>query len=318
MSSVRIDAEAFADIRITMLAELAGYNAYEALGRLAHLWRYCTQKGTYIVPAEFIYASLRIEPDGFIATGLGERVEQGIRVRGTEGRIEWLAERRAAARAGGVANKIRLANKPAANANEEPNGSQTGSELKPSGSQAAAKKEPNGSPLTLALTLTPTDQDQTPVVPTGDVTEINGSGYATKPKRGRPRKPKPSEPTEAERASVRVILDKLGSHNGVRYSGSDAHTALIVRHLRDGLDEMDLRYVVLHCAEELDWKNNPKLRPYLRPETLFGPQTIAKYLDAARTLRAQREAERNDGTTAYTAPEQFGDAFAEPDWMVPQ
>jgi hypothetical protein len=111
-----------------------------------------------------------------------------------------------------------------------------------------------------------------------------------KPKRGRPRKPKPSEPTESERASAMLILGKLGEHNGIRYAGSDAHVALIVRHLRNGADEMDLRYVVHHCAEELAWKHKPEMRHNLRPETLFGPMTFSRYIDAARTLRAQHEA----------------------------
>lgn len=79
------------------------------------------------------------------------------------------------------------------------------------------------------------------------------------------------------------VLGKLGSRNGVRYSGSAEHMRLIVAHLRNGVDEMDLRYVVGYCAIELGWQEDPDMQPYLRPETLFGPKTLSKYLDAART-----------------------------------
>jgi uncharacterized phage protein (TIGR02220 family) len=96
------------------------------------------------------------------------------------------------------------------------------------------------------------------------------------------KRPKPSEPTQAEAAIARTVLDKLGEYNGVRYSGTAEHTRLIVNQLRAGLSEADLRKVIGYCAFEKGWKDDPEMLPYLRPETLFGPRTISKYLDPAR------------------------------------
>lgn len=78
------------------------------------------------------------------------------------------------------------------------------------------------------------------------------------------------------------VLDKLSARNGVRYSGSAEHVRLIVAQFRNGLTEADLRKVIGYCADELEWQDKPGMAIYLRPETLFGPKTITKYLDPAR------------------------------------
>ena len=115
----------------------------------------------------------------------------------------------------------------------------------------------------------------------------------------RARKTKPSEASEI--ASVRVVLDKLTAQNGVRYSGTEAHTKLIIRQLRRGIPEMDMRAVIGYCAVELGWATDDAMVKYLRPETLFGPDTISKYLDPARNWFAKlpgaksQPLERTDG-----------------------
>lgn len=120
----------------------------------------------------------------------------------------------------------------------------------------------------------------------------------------RSRKPKPSEPTAAERESVRVVLEKLSARNGVRYSGTAEHTRLIVNHLRAGVSEMDLRAVVGYCALELGWSSNPDMAKYLRPETLFGPKTLDRYLDPARTWFGKLPEDQPPP-----------DPYTEPNWM---
>lgn len=77
------------------------------------------------------------------------------------------------------------------------------------------------------------------------------------------------------------MLEKLTAQNGVRYSGTDTHTKLIVRQLRRGVSEIDMRAVIGYCAVELAWRDGDMAK-YLRPETLFGPESISKYLDPAR------------------------------------
>lgn len=104
------------------------------------------------------------------------------------------------------------------------------------------------------------------------------------------RRPAPKvDATPAELASVRVILDRLSTVAGVAYRGCDDHVRLIVSQLRNGITEPELRAVVAYCANE--WDGKPEMRRYLRPETLFGPKTISRYLDQARTDYAKEIAE---------------------------
>lgn len=134
--------------------------------------------------------------------------------------------------------------------------------------------------------------------------------------------------TDAELATVRVVLDRLSERSGVAYRGGEKHTRLIVARLRQGVTEWDMRRVIGYCAEKLQWQGNPKMHHCLRPETLFGPETIEKYLDAARSwapgpppeeeqaqappllrLIPADEAKRNAAT--LTGPE-----WEEPSWMT--
>src|SRR5687767_12450297 len=132
---------AFADARIELLGDVAGYNRFEALGRLAHLWRVCTQRKAYVVSTSLVIATLGPKGvEALLESELGERADEGrIRVRGTEGRIEWLEAKKRAAAAGGEANRRRLASHPLAD-----------------GSQDQATTDPTPSPLTLSPSLSPT------------------------------------------------------------------------------------------------------------------------------------------------------------------
>lgn len=143
---VRIEDEAFADVRIEMLGTLAGYNRFEALGRLAYLWRMCTQRGAYVVTEAFVSAALGDRGvEALLGAELGERTEGGIRVRGTQGRIEWLEKKRAQSKAGGKANASRH------QAETEPNGSHPA----PMNPDSAPIIEPTPSPLPLTPSITP-------------------------------------------------------------------------------------------------------------------------------------------------------------------
>lgn len=110
------------------------------------------------------------------------------------------------------------------------------------------------------------------------------------PKGGRVRRRRPEvDATQDELAAVRLLLDKLGDWNGIKYEGSKAHTRLIVNQLRAGRTVLDLRKVVGYCADPsgMGKADDEKQRKYLRPETLFGPETIERYLDAARAWAAK-------------------------------
>ena len=268
---VRVDALAFADPRIDYLAQLAGYDRYAALGRLIYLWSYCTDHETYVAPTAIVELLIGAPADCLVRVGLAEQTPDGLRIRGTSGRTDWPARRRATALAGGMANKARIElNASVQLAERELDASVQLAEGERDASRTLA--DASASPIPIPIPSI----SQTPVVPTGDV-----SNFPISAKRGRPKKPKPSDPTEAELASVRIVLAKLSARSGVKYTGSKAHTTLIVARLRDGYSEMDLRRIVAYCADQ--WADDPKIAAYLRPETLFGPTTIERYADAART-----------------------------------
>lgn len=109
-ASVRIENDAFTDARMTVLAEAARFrNHYEALGRMAHLWRTCTATQQYVLSEAIVRAHLgKLGPDALVACGLGERVEGGIRIRGTKGRIEWLEKLRVNSEKGGLARAAKV------------------------------------------------------------------------------------------------------------------------------------------------------------------------------------------------------------------
>jgi hypothetical protein len=88
-------------------------------------------------------------------------------------------------------------------------------------------------------------------------------------------------------AAATRVLGKLSERNGVEYElGRDtAHVRLIVRRMRELVDrgatlenaEYQLRYIVGYCAIKMGWQEDERQRIYLRPETLFGVETVEKY-----------------------------------------
>jgi len=107
MPSVRIEDDAFGDLRYDTLAQVAGLaDADHARGKMARLWRQCTAERIYILTEAEVCAVLG--PRGvnaIIAARLGDQVSRGIRIRGTKGRIEWLANLRENGKKGGRPRK---------------------------------------------------------------------------------------------------------------------------------------------------------------------------------------------------------------------
>lgn len=151
MASVRLEEESFADPRFDLLGVLAGFNRYEALGRMAHLWRTCTQRSTYVLDEPWIVACLgKNGVENLIQSGLGERTDKGIRIKGTQGRIEWLETKRQAAIKGGQASANKRRTKKQRKGNQaQPEVNQTSTNGTPNVDDTTT--EPN--PLTLTLPL---------------------------------------------------------------------------------------------------------------------------------------------------------------------
>lgn len=105
--SVRIEDEAFSDRRYDVFARILGLpDADCARGKMAAVWRQCTQEQIYVLNGEMVRAILGENgPDALIISGLGEVVDGGIRISGTRGRIEWLARLRKNGRKGGRPKK---------------------------------------------------------------------------------------------------------------------------------------------------------------------------------------------------------------------
>ena len=97
MASVSIEFTAFTDPRYRILADISNQSRFDAMGRMAAIWAYCIDKNRSVLSEPFIDALA--ETKGFsgwmIKADLAERIEgDGIRIKGTEGRIEYLAKAR--------------------------------------------------------------------------------------------------------------------------------------------------------------------------------------------------------------------------------
>lgn len=93
--------------------------------------------------------------------------------------------------------------------------------------------------------------------------------------------PKPDENSD----TVAAIVACLNAKAGTNYRTTGAKTkSLIGARLAEGFTEDDFRTVIDHkCGE---WLGDPKMRGFLRPETLFGTK-FESYLNAASLRPAQ-------------------------------
>ena len=103
------------------------------------------------------------------------------------------------------------------------------------------------------------------------------------------KRPKKNQYSTDEAEAAKRVLKKLSDRTKIEYGlrGGDAHTAMIVSRMRSGVSEIEMRAIIAYCWSELDWENKrtgdgTAMAKYLRPETLFGPVTIDRYLAPAR------------------------------------
>lgn len=176
---VRIEAEAWTDLRFATLARLLGLaDANHALIRTARLWswqaeHFTPEAPTYVVDLDTIESALGAggAAAALVRSRLAEEVPDGFRIRGARGRIEWLHQRREAARAGGEATRRKHGY------TEEPLGPPV---ARPSG-------EPNRGPLVPALVpaLVPDPEKISPsaraIPPTPVPTPVSAVPRATAP-----------------------------------------------------------------------------------------------------------------------------------------
>jgi uncharacterized phage protein (TIGR02220 family) len=89
-----------------------------------------------------------------------------------------------------------------------------------------------------------------------------------------------------EQAAVDRVLAKLNERSGRSY-GAKAHGERVLRLLRSGHTETDLRTVIWDRANR--WAGDEKMDEFLRPATVFGPQKFPDYLAAAQAAWDEHE-----------------------------
>lgn len=121
-AAVRIEPSAWDDPRFVMLGKMLCTTKFDALGRVAKLWAHCTDRNSHFVTAEVIdivcdYEGAHLH---LVACDLAEEIDGLIRVKGTKGRIEWLANKRKNGDKGGRPRKTKP--KPIGYSNAKPIG----------------------------------------------------------------------------------------------------------------------------------------------------------------------------------------------------
>jgi hypothetical protein len=112
--------------------------------------------------------------------------------------------------------------------------------------------------------------------------------------------------TEEEQITAIRVLGKFDERLDTNYVDSDVHRELVVRRLREGRAEMDLRKVLAYLAEPHDvggqgWLESAKMRGHLNPDTVLKPETLDKYLELARAW-FEKHHDSNERKPAKRAP----------------
>src|SRR5262249_1278647 len=110
---------------------LLGTSTYDALGRMAFIWRICTQRCEYILDRKVV--AMIIDPDKVVASDLAVKVRGGVRIKGTEGRVEWLRQCREAAKDGGLKRATRKPDGWSLRICHQPNASRSPAGVQPDG-----------------------------------------------------------------------------------------------------------------------------------------------------------------------------------------
>ena len=94
------------------------------------------------------------------------------------------------------------------------------------------------------------------------------------------------------------IIDHLNARCGTHFRANTQNTkSHISARLREGFTVEDFYEVIDKMAEK--WLNDPKMRDYLRPQTLFGTK-FESYLNAPRAKPGERSPYRADGTVDWS------------------
>jgi uncharacterized phage protein (TIGR02220 family) len=294
-AGVTVEDFAFSDDRYEVLAQLAGLaDPDHARGKMIRLWRTCTLRQSHVLPETLV--RVVVDPQAVIDAELAERVDgANIRIRGTVSRIEWYGDLRESRVRAGKA-RAQGAQREGGRFTSTTSTSPADDQHPPAAVQHATSTRP--APTSAPTTTTAPSSAPAPAEEPGagmcqpradEFVLAEGTGVGTRPKLKRPAR----GPTPDELATVERVLGKLSERARRSYSpDTQAHAKLVLRLLRDGHSERDLRLVVWDRGNA--WADDPKMDPYLRPSTLFGPQKFPEYLAEATAAREAHERQHGD------------------------
>jgi uncharacterized phage protein (TIGR02220 family) len=276
-ASVRIESKAFEDPRFGILARLLGFaDGHHALIKVARVWQwqaeeYAPDSPTYVVPNDIL--------EHYLGLGAGEALVKsrlaysepvgfegsvGYRMRGAEGRIEWLWGKRQNGRKGGRPCK------------SEPVGLGLGSQ---SGDLDQTDIEPASNPPS----------------PSPSPVQERESGQSGKPDApALSLVPLPAAPkSDPVAAAAELAIAELNRLTGKRFSADSKPVIANVKALLKAKHNAEDMLRVIRFKVER-WRGDAKMREHLTPTTLLRPSNFERYLVELQGAATARELPRHD------------------------
>lgn len=85
-----------------------------------------------------------------------------------------------------------------------------------------------------------------------------------------------SKPVKATNAQAREVLAYLNARTGCNYRDVESNLSLIRARIDEGYSVQEVKAVI--DDREARWRNDEKMWPYMRPETLFGARKFSGYV----------------------------------------
>lgn len=261
------------DDRFEVLGDIAGYNKYEAFGRMCHLWAWCRDRkladapegaDSYVVPEDVVIrflgergvkAILAADVDTF---ALGQRHPMGILLRGTSETVAALRQRIGAASAGGMA-RAGTVSAGSRVSGRYPNASRDCAENQPTAPEKPAEAVPNTSLPPSSLLLPPEEERVS----------------------GKPDVPSlPGIRTDPVAIFAEAAVAEINRLSGKRYEPNSKAVLGLCKALVKAKHTPDQARQVI--ASKRSWIGDPKMGDNFRPSTLLAAKNFANYLDDIR------------------------------------
>lgn len=92
---------------------------------------------------------------------------------------------------------------------------------------------------------------------------------------------------------AKLVLDALNQKSGKAFRYTDSNLRLIEARLKEYTVEDCLKVIGIKCSQ---WKNNPEMNKYLRPETLFNATKFGGYLNEQEVKTSPQYTGASEGT----------------------